>query len=108
MTSAPLLELKGVRRRFGGLAALDGVDFGVRPGTLTGLIGPNGAGKTTLFNAISGIVPPDDGSIRFAGREIAGAQPDIVSGLGLVRTFQIARGFPKLSVYDALMIYGQD
>lgn len=102
-----LLELRDVRRSFGGLAALDGVDFAVRPGTLTGLIGPNGAGKTTLFNAISGLVPPEAGSIRFAGSEIAGARPEVISHLGLVRTFQIARGFPKLSVYDALMLYGR-
>jgi ABC-type branched-subunit amino acid transport system ATPase component len=105
--SEALLELRGLRRRFGGLAALDGVDFSVRPGTLTGLIGPNGAGKTTLFNAVSGLVPADGGSVRFDGREIASAPPEVISALGLVRTFQIARGFPRLSVYDALMLYGR-
>ena len=108
MTAAgPLLEIAGVRRRFGGLAALDGVDFGVRAGTLTGLIGPNGAGKTTLFNVVSGLLAPDAGSIRFAGREIAAAPPETISNAGLVRSFQIARGFARLSVFDNLMLYGR-
>jgi ABC-type branched-subunit amino acid transport system ATPase component len=103
-----LLELAGVRRSFGGLAALDGVDLEVRAGTLTGLIGPNGAGKTTLFNAVSGLFPADAGAIRFDGEDIAGLPPERVSAKGLVRTFQIARGFPKLSVYESLALYGRD
>src|SRR5258707_15860275 len=73
-----------------------------------GLIGRNGAGKTTLFNVVSGLVPTDSGSIRFDGREIAGWAPDAVSRRGLVRTFQGARGFPKLSVFQHLMLYGRD
>jgi ABC-type branched-subunit amino acid transport system ATPase component len=87
---------------------LRGVDFSVRAGGITGLIGPNGAGKTTLFNVVSGLVPPDSGSIRFDGLEIAGRSPDKVSRAGLVRTFQVARGFPKLSVFQHLMLYGRD
>ena len=103
-----LLELKGLRRSFYGLEVLRGVDFVVEAGGITGLIGPNGAGKTTLFNVVSGLVPPDAGSMLFNGQEIAGKAPDVVSRAGLVRTFQVARGFPKLSVFQHLMLYGRD
>jgi branched-chain amino acid transport system ATP-binding protein/neutral amino acid transport system ATP-binding protein len=85
---------------------LRGVDLSVDPGRITGLIGPNGAGKTTLFNCISGLVPPDAGSVLFEQRDITGWRPDRITGLGLVRTFQIARGFPRLSVLDNLLLYG--
>src|SRR5436190_23433401 len=101
----PLLEITDLRRAFYGLDVLRGVDLSVRAGGITGLIGPNGAGKTTLFNVVSGLVPPDGGSIRFGGREIAGVAPDAVSRAGLVRTFQVARGFPKLSVFQHLLLY---
>jgi ABC-type branched-subunit amino acid transport system ATPase component len=104
----PLLDIKTLRRAFYGLEVLRGVDMSVRSGGITGLIGPNGAGKTTLFNVVSGLVPPDAGSIRFDEREIAGKAPDVVSRAGLVRTFQVARGFPKLSVFQHLMLYGRD
>ena len=104
----PLLALDKLRRAFYGLEVLRGVTFAVVPGTITGLIGPNGAGKTTLFNVISGLVPPDAGSITFDGREIAGLSPDAVSREGLVRTFQVARGFPRLSVFQHLMLSGRD
>ena len=87
---------------------LRGVDLAVTAGGITGLIGPNGAGKTTLFNVVSGLVPPDAGSVRFDGRGIAGLPPDAVSRRGLVRTFQVARGFPRLSVFQHLMLYGRD
>jgi ABC-type branched-subunit amino acid transport system ATPase component len=108
VTVSPLLEIKGVRRSFYGLEVLRGVDFAVEAGGITGLIGPNGAGKTTLFNVVSGLVPPDKGSILFAGKEIAGRAPDVISRAGLLRTFQIARGFPRLSVFQHLMLYGRD
>jgi ABC-type branched-subunit amino acid transport system ATPase component len=104
----PLLELKDLRRAFYGLEVLRGVDLAVTAGGITGLIGPNGAGKTTVFNVVSGLVPPDAGSVRFDGQEIAGLAPDAVSRLGLVRTFQVARGFPRLSVFQHLMLYGRD
>ena len=70
-----LLDIKNLRRAFYGLEVLRGVDLAVEAGGITGLIGPNGAGKTTLFNVVSGLVPPDAGSIRFDGREIAGWRP---------------------------------
>jgi ABC-type branched-subunit amino acid transport system ATPase component len=93
-------------RSFYGVHALNGVDLAVEPHRITGLIGPNGAGKTTLFNCISGVVPPDSGVVRFAGRDITGWRPDRIAAAGLVRTFQIARGFPRLSVYENLLLYG--
>jgi branched-chain amino acid transport system ATP-binding protein len=106
--SAALLSIKGLRRAFYGLEVLRGVDVTVQAGSITGLIGPNGAGKTTLFNVVSGLVPPDAGSIRFADQELAGETPETISEAGLVRTFQVARGFPKLSVFQHLMLYGRD
>jgi ABC-type branched-subunit amino acid transport system ATPase component len=110
--SAPVLALSDVRLAFGGLRALDGASFAVEPGRLTALIGPNGAGKTTLFNVISGLLKPDAGSITFTGAEgqaqdLVGLTPDRISRLGLVRTFQIARGLPKMTVFEHLMLYGQ-
>jgi branched-chain amino acid transport system ATP-binding protein/neutral amino acid transport system ATP-binding protein len=101
-----LLEVIGVEHSFYGVQALRGVDLEVEAGRITGLIGPNGAGKTTLFNCITGVVPPDRGRIVFAGRDIAGSRPDQITGRGLVRTFQIARGLPRLSVLENLLLYG--
>jgi len=101
-----LLEITGVKRNFYGVQALRGVDLAVKAGRITGLIGPNGAGKTTLFNCVTGLLPPDRGRIVFDGQEIAGLRPDQITGKGLVRTFQIARGLPRLSVLDNLLLYG--
>jgi ABC-type branched-subunit amino acid transport system ATPase component len=101
-----LLEVRNLRRTFYGVTALDGVDLAVRRGTITGLIGPNGAGKTTLFNCVSGLIPPDDGRVSFDDVDVTGWPPHRVTGRGLVRTFQIARGFPRLSVLENLMLYG--
>ena len=98
----PLLEVHGLHRSFYGVRALDGVDLAVEPGTITGLIGPNGAGKTTLFNCVSGLIPPERGRVVFDGSDITGWRPDRVTAGGLVRTFQIARGFPRLSVLENL------
>jgi ABC-type branched-subunit amino acid transport system ATPase component len=108
MGAEPLLVLKDVHRAFYGLDVLRGVDLVVAPGGITGLIGPNGAGKTTLFNVVSGLVPPERGIIQFGGQAIGGLSPDAVSRRGLVRTFQVARGFPRLSVFQHLMLYGRD
>lgn len=101
-----LLQAIGVERSFYGVRALRGVDLEVVEGRITGLIGPNGAGKTTLFDCITGVVPPDRGRILFQGRDIAGLRPERISARGLVRTFQIARGLPRLSVLDNLLLYG--
>ena len=102
----PLLEVRDLRRAFYGVTALAGVDLAVNGGTITGLIGPNGAGKTTLFNCVSGVIPPDGGRVVFDGVDVTGWAPHRVTGRGLVRTFQIARGFPRLSVLENLMLYG--
>src|SRR5262249_11474718 len=101
-----LLEVEGVERSFFGVAALRGGSIKVEAGTITGLIGPNGAGKTTLFNCIAGQQVPDRGRIIFDGRDLRGLRPDQIANRGLVRTFQIARSLPRLSVLDNLLLYG--
>lgn len=102
----PLLEIRNITRHFHGIQALNGVTLDVQAGGITGLIGPNGAGKTTLFNCISGLVPPNAGQILFEGRNIAGQRPDRITRTGLVRTFQIARGCPRMTVRENLLLYG--
>jgi branched-chain amino acid transport system ATP-binding protein len=101
-----LLEVRALTRSFYGVHALNGVDLDVEAGTITGLIGPNGAGKTTLFNCVSGVIPPQSGRVVFDGHDITGHTPHRITQRGLVRTFQIARGFPRLSVLENLMLYG--
>ena len=101
-----LLEVDGITRSFYGVHALKGASFRVFPGTITGLIGPNGAGKTTVFNCISGVIPPETGRVSFDGTDITSWTPDRISRRGLVRTFQIARGFPKLTVLETLLLHG--
>ncbi|PZX19860.1 branched-chain amino acid transport system ATP-binding protein [Palleronia aestuarii] len=103
-----LLKVRDVARSFYGVHALNGAGFDVRAGSITGLIGPNGAGKTTMFNCISGVIPPESGRIEFDGTDITGWSPDAISRRGLVRTFQIARGFPKLTVLETLLLHGDD
>ena len=103
---AALLEVRALARSFYGVVALDGVDLDVHAGTVTGLIGPNGAGKTTLFNCVTGVIPPEHGRVRFDGDDVTAWAPDRITRRGLVRTFQIARGFPRLSVRENLMLYG--
>ncbi|WP_439548305.1 ABC transporter ATP-binding protein [Falsiroseomonas sp.] len=102
-----ILEVRGLQRRFGGVVALAGLDLTVRRGTVTALIGPNGAGKSTAFQCISGVIRPDSGTVRFDGQDITGWRPDRITGAGLVRSFQIARGIPRLTVLENLLLYGQ-
>jgi ABC-type Fe3+/spermidine/putrescine transport system ATPase subunit len=101
---AILLEAKGLVRSFGRFNAVDGVDLEVAPGTITGLIGPNGAGKSTLFNLIAGALPPTAGAIRFEGGDITGLPPNRIFTLGLARTFQIPRPFPRMTVLENAML----
>ena len=89
---------------FGGVAALAGVTFQVRPGTITSLIGPNGAGKTTAFNAITGYLRPRRGRVTLDGAPLTGLRPCDIAGRGVVRTFQKTSVFPALSVRDNVMI----
>jgi len=102
--SAPLLEVRELSRRFGGLLAVDRVSFAVQPGEIFGLIGPNGAGKTTLFNLISGVTPPSSGAVLWHGTPIGGQPPDRLNRLGLARTFQNLRLFEGLSVLENLLV----
>jgi branched-chain amino acid transport system ATP-binding protein len=96
----PLLEIAGLDVRFGGLTAVDGLDFAVDEGALVALIGPNGAGKTTAFNVITGVYAPSAGSVRFAGHEIGGSPPHRISAAGVARTFQNIRLFRSLTVLE--------
>jgi branched-chain amino acid transport system ATP-binding protein len=99
-TAAAQLELRGVTKRFGGVAAVDGVSLAIGKGEIVGIIGPNGAGKTTLLNCISGVFRPDAGDIRWEGTSIAGMQPYRVARLGIGRTFQIVRPFGSMTVRE--------
>lgn len=99
-----LLAVEGVRKRFGGLVAVDGVSFGVDAGEIVGLIGPNGAGKTTLFNLISGLYRPDAGRIFFDGRRVDGLPPHRLCRLGLGRTFQLVQPFADLTTLQNVMV----
>lgn len=102
-----ILSLDDLRLGFYGVEVLRGVTFDISAGSLTGLIGPNGAGKSTLFNAITGLYRPTGGRVVLAGADVTGERPDRLAEAGLVRTFQLARGFPKLSVFQHLMLYGR-
>jgi branched-chain amino acid transport system ATP-binding protein len=102
--SAPVataqLELQGVTKRFGGVAALDGVSFSCREGEILGIIGPNGAGKTTLLNCISGVHRLDAGDIRWRGESISGRPPHRIASLGIGRTFQVVKPFASMTVRE--------
>lgn len=100
----PLLEVRGLTRRFGGLTAVAGLDLAVAEGEFVSVIGPNGAGKTTAFNLISGLDKPDEGTIRFDGNDIAGRPPEAIARAGLLRTFQHGRVFANLSVADNVLV----
>jgi ABC-type branched-subunit amino acid transport system ATPase component/branched-subunit amino acid ABC-type transport system permease component len=100
----PPLEVDRVAIRFGGIAALQGATIKVGPGEIVGLIGPNGAGKTTLMNVISGLVRPDNGSVRLFGHEVAGRPPDLRARYGLARSFQDASLFAGLTVTETVQV----
>jgi ABC-type branched-subunit amino acid transport system ATPase component len=99
----PILELEDLKKKFGGITAVDGVSFAVEQGSITGLIGPNGAGKSTTFDLVTGFLRPDSGSVSFDGRPITGLPPHRIAQSGLVRTFQITREFPDMTVLENLM-----
>ncbi len=99
-----ILEVGGLAKHFGGIRALDGVDFRLERGELVGIIGPNGSGKTTLFNVITGIYRPDRGEVSMEGERIAGLPPHRITRLGIARTFQNIRLFRELTVTDNIRI----
>lgn len=100
----PLLSVSGLSKRFGGLQVLDGVEFAVLPGEILGVIGPNGAGKTTLFNALTGLVPLDAGSIRLGDQDVAGEPTQRIAALGMVKTFQNVALFADATVLDNVLV----
>jgi branched-chain amino acid transport system ATP-binding protein len=99
-----VLEIEGLHKSFGGLAAVDGVGFRVREGEIVGLIGPNGAGKTTVMNLISGVLKPDLGSIRFLGQEISGLPSNRVCHMGICRTYQIPQPFYAMTALASVTV----
>jgi len=99
-----LLEISGVTKRFGGLTAVDNVTFAVEAGEIFGLIGPNGAGKTTLLNCLAGGSPPNAGTIRFDGRDTTGMSAEQMCRLGVGRTFQIPRPFPRMTAFENVVV----
>ena len=98
------LRVEGLRKQFGSITAVDGANFTVEEGSITGLIGPNGAGKSTTFNCITGIHEPTDGTVYFEGEDITGLSPNRVANRGLVRTFQLARELEEMTVIENMML----
>jgi branched-chain amino acid transport system ATP-binding protein len=102
--SEPLLQVRGLTKRFGGLLAVQSLDFDVHPGEIVGLIGPNGAGKTTVFNMITGMYPPSAGEVAFGGENITGAKSHRLVQRGLVRTFQLTTVFAEMTVLENIVV----
>jgi branched-chain amino acid transport system ATP-binding protein len=99
-----LLEIDGITKTFGGLAAVQDVSFNVRQGEIVSMIGPNGAGKTTAFNCVTGLYPLTDGRVRYQGAIISGLPPNRITGLGIARTFQNIRLFSYMTVIENVMV----
>jgi branched-chain amino acid transport system ATP-binding protein len=99
-----ILEVKNLTKKFGGLTAVNDVNFEIRRGEILGLIGQNGAGKTTIFNLISGFEKPNSGTIRFDGVDITGLKPFKIVNLGIARTFQLVKSFRYLSLLDNISV----
>lgn len=99
-----LLEARSVTKRFGGLTAVDKMNFVIEPGQMVSIIGPNGAGKTTFFNTLTGIYRPEEGQIAFNGSSLVGHRPDQIAALGITRTFQNIRLFGSMTVIENILI----
>ncbi len=100
----PLLQATQVTKRFGGLVAVDKIDFKIEQGMIASLIGPNGAGKTTLFNCVTGFYRPEEGEIIFDNQSVVGARPDQITAVGIARTFQNIRLFANMSALENVMV----
>ncbi len=103
----PILETEALTRRFAGLLAVNAVTLSFAPGRIHAVIGPNGAGKSTLINLLSGEIKPSAGRIRFLGRDITGATPDMVSRLGIGRSFQKTNVFPRFTAFENCRLAAQ-
>lgn len=101
---SPLLHCRGIRKRFGGFLATDGIDLEVAPGEVVGVIGANGAGKTTLLNIVSGYLAPSAGSVSFAGEDVTGRTPRELVRRGIARSFQIPQLFHRMTVLDNMKL----
>ncbi|MFZ5816186.1 MAG: ABC transporter ATP-binding protein [Bacillota bacterium] len=101
---AVLLEAKKITKRFGGLVAVNEVDFTLEKGSIASIIGPNGAGKTTFFNVVTGVYKPDGGSLLFEGKEIGGKGPEQIASTGISRTFQNIRLFQNLTALENVLV----
>jgi neutral amino acid transport system ATP-binding protein len=99
-----LLQIDRLSKRFGGVVAVDDCTLSVAEGGITGLIGPNGSGKTTIFNLVTGFIPKDDGHVSFRAGSIDGLGPDRIYELGIGRTFQLARIFPRLTALENMLV----
>lgn len=106
--TAPLLQVRDLRKSYGAIKAVNGVSFDVMPGEIFGVIGPNGSGKTTMFNSVLGQIRPDTGRIELKGESIAGLSPLALSRRGVGRTFQTLQVFGKMSVRDNLLVAAQE
>lgn len=104
MIVSPLLEIKDVWLHFGGVKALNGVTLDAYEGEFLGVIGPNGAGKTTLFNVITGVLRPNKGSVTLQGQELTTLSSDVICRLGVARTYQRVRSFPRLTVLQNVLV----
>jgi ABC-type branched-subunit amino acid transport system ATPase component len=106
--ATPLLEIHGLTKSFGGVVAVNDCSMTIKEGTIVGLIGPNGAGKSSVIDLVSGFERPDSGNIRFDGIELVGKRPDVISRLGMIRTFQTPREWKDLSVIDNVRVAYSD
>jgi branched-chain amino acid transport system ATP-binding protein len=100
----PLIETKAVTKRFGGLTAVDAMNFVIDQGQMVSIIGPNGAGKTTFFNTLTGLYKPEAGSIQFNGTDLIGRRPDQIAAIGITRTFQNIRLFGSMTVIENILV----
>src|SRR5438874_13207864 len=104
----PVLQVRDLRKSFGGIVAVDGVSFAVEQGEILGIIGPNGSGKSTLFNCILGQLQPSAGDVQLDGRSVTGMRACDLNRLGVSRTFQLLQVFPQLSARENLILAGQE
>ncbi len=99
-----ILEIENLFKNFGGLQAIHDLSFDAHQGEILGIIGPNGSGKTTIFNLVTNFIPLSKGHIRWKGKEISGVRSDVIAKRGIVRTFQMTKVFPRLTIYQNLAI----